>query len=102
VSSEFISIPNPQEGDYRILTQGTGSGEYKVEATRIIENKNSSQDDSESTAVFQGKTTLGNKNDFVVSVSKDDVKEKGSETTLLDNKKPENLKLTISSGKKYF
>lgn len=51
--SEFITIPNPEDGEYRILTQGTGSGEYRIEATKIIENPDTLEI-SESTATIRG------------------------------------------------
>jgi len=37
--NEFLTIPNPIEGGYRVLTQGTGEGEYTIEATYISEDK---------------------------------------------------------------
>lgn len=36
--NEFVTIPNPEQGKYKILTQGTGKGDYRVEATSIREN----------------------------------------------------------------
>ncbi len=101
VDSEFVSIPNPQEGDYQILTQGTGSGEYKIEATRIVENKNSSQDDSESTAVFQGTATLGDKNNFVATISKNEIKNENTETISSGKGKNGASKNNSHSRKKY-
>lgn len=35
--NEFITIPNPEKGEYRVLTQGTGAGDYRVEAAHIEE-----------------------------------------------------------------
>lgn len=37
--TEFITIPNPIDGEYTIVTQGTGSGAYTVEASYISEQK---------------------------------------------------------------
>ncbi|MCK9378670.1 MAG: alpha/beta hydrolase [Candidatus Moranbacteria bacterium] len=35
---EFAIIPNPQDGEYKILTQGTGDGEYEIQAVKIQED----------------------------------------------------------------
>jgi len=32
---EFITIPNPKEGEYKVLLEGTASGEYTLEVTNI-------------------------------------------------------------------
>jgi hypothetical protein len=36
---EFVTIPNPEDGEYRVLTEGTGEGEWKIETTEIIEDE---------------------------------------------------------------
>lgn len=35
--NEFVAIPRPEKGEYRILRQGTGNGEYRVEAVHLEE-----------------------------------------------------------------
>jgi pimeloyl-ACP methyl ester carboxylesterase len=35
--NEFITLPHPEDGEYRVLTWGTGVGEYRVEAVHIEE-----------------------------------------------------------------
>ncbi|MFZ5982150.1 MAG: lipase family alpha/beta hydrolase [Patescibacteria group bacterium] len=35
--NEFLTIPNPEEGDYQIITQGTGSGEYTIKVSQVKE-----------------------------------------------------------------
>ena len=55
--NEFIAIPNPENGEYRVLARGTGTGEYRVEAVHIEEN--SSGQAEESTAVMTGVAELG-------------------------------------------
>jgi hypothetical protein len=35
---EFLTIPNPVDGEYIIKTQGTGTGSYKVESTFVSED----------------------------------------------------------------
>ena len=40
--NEFLTIPNPEDGEYQILTQGTGNGDYKIKIAKISENENDS------------------------------------------------------------
>ncbi|MDO8561163.1 MAG: PQQ-binding-like beta-propeller repeat protein [bacterium] len=49
---EFIAIPNPIDGEYKIETQGTGSGHYELQATYI-------SDATSTTHSFVGNTILG-------------------------------------------
>ena len=50
--TEFITILNPLDGEYKVITEGTGSGAYTVETTYISE--------ATTTEVsFTGNTTLG-------------------------------------------
>ncbi len=37
--NEMVAIPNPQDGQYKILTQGTGEGEYAIEAVKISQDE---------------------------------------------------------------
>jgi len=50
--NEYVTIPNPEDGEYQILTQGTGNGIYKIEATKISENEDGTAE--ESTASIEG------------------------------------------------
>jgi hypothetical protein len=36
--NEFLTIPNPEDGEYRIIAKGTGSGSYKIEVSKISED----------------------------------------------------------------
>ena len=65
--SEFITIPNPEKGEYRILTQGTGTGSYRIEASDIVSGVDGSA--TESVATFHGDTTPGATGDFSATVS---------------------------------
>ena len=38
--NEFLTIPNPENGEYKIITQGTGDGEYRIEIAKIFEDEN--------------------------------------------------------------
>lgn len=35
--SEFLTIPNPENGEYKIIAEGTGNGNYKIEVSNIQE-----------------------------------------------------------------
>lgn len=69
--NEFITIPNPEDGEYQILTQGIGSGDYRIEATKISEDgKNVA---TESTAIFLGTATSGSSDIFKANINADKV-----------------------------
>jgi pimeloyl-ACP methyl ester carboxylesterase len=58
--SEFITIPNPENGEYKILTQGTDEGgSFRIDITKIEENANDPDNAKESTATIRGITQLG-------------------------------------------
>jgi pimeloyl-ACP methyl ester carboxylesterase len=38
--NEFLTVPNPENGEYQIITEGTGNGEFKIEIAKISENEN--------------------------------------------------------------
>ncbi len=49
---EFVTIPNPVDGEYVIKTQGTGTGSYKVESTYV-------SDTTSATATFTANVQPG-------------------------------------------
>lgn len=55
-NSEFITIPDPEDGEYKIFTQGTGEGEYRIETTKITDQGNG-KDATESTVNLTGIAT---------------------------------------------
>lgn len=55
--NEFITIPNPEKGEYKILTQGTGEGTYRIEAVKITEGATPDQEAKESVATLTGTAT---------------------------------------------
>ncbi|MFZ2188020.1 MAG: alpha/beta hydrolase [Candidatus Moraniibacteriota bacterium] len=57
VENEFITIPNPQDGEYLVVKEGTGDGAYRVEVTKISED--ASGVTQESAAKISGTTVLG-------------------------------------------
>ncbi len=70
--TEFITILNPLDGEYKIVTQGTGSGAYTVE-TNFISNATSTE------ASFTGATSPGLETEL---------------TLFVDNSHPEQLEIT--------
>lgn len=57
-NNEFLTIPNPVDGKYKIFTQGTGDGNYKIEVAKITEDSitgiaSESMAAIEGTAVFE-------------------------------------------------
>jgi pimeloyl-ACP methyl ester carboxylesterase len=65
--NEFITIPNPEDGEYRILTEGTGDGEYRIEATQIVEDSEMG-DAKESTATIRGIAETGKQEEKSVTI----------------------------------
>ncbi|MBP7822654.1 MAG: hypothetical protein KA034_02480, partial [Candidatus Moranbacteria bacterium] len=68
--NEFITIPNPEDGEYRILTEGTGVGEYRIEATKIVEDSETG-DARESTATIRGTAETGKQEEKSVTIQDD-------------------------------
>ena len=69
--SEFVTIPNPEEGEYRILTQGTGTGPYRVEITHLSEDTQS--ETTESTVTIRGEAESGVEAEAQVEVAENTV-----------------------------
>lgn len=65
--NEFITIPNPEKGAYRILTRGTGSGSYRLEVSSIQED--ASGDGVESTKTITGTAELNKAEETTVNVT---------------------------------
>ena len=67
--TEFITIRNPQAGAYSIHTQGTGTGNFRVETVAIQRQSDGSA--TESTADFRGATTPGADQSSTVTLAGD-------------------------------
>ncbi len=52
--NEFVTIPNPEKGEYRVLTQGTGTGKYRIEIAHISENEKPGKPAEESIVTLSG------------------------------------------------
>jgi hypothetical protein len=61
-NTEFLVIPNPEDGEYKIKTQGTGNGDYTMKISKISENE------EESTETITGNTEKGKLDETTVSV----------------------------------
>lgn len=86
--NEFVTIPNPVDGEYRILTQGTGAGEYKIKATKIFETTDEQIQASEATAEITGTATVNAQEELAVTVSE----------TAVEDASRDNIPPTISGA----
>lgn len=58
--NEFLTIPNPEDGEYRIITKGTGEGgEYRIEAVKISQDQNDEAKSIESVKTMAGVSVPG-------------------------------------------
>lgn len=73
--NEFITIPNPEDGEYRILIQGTDEGEYGVEMNKITEGENPTEEATESRVWFDGAATPGNVEEKKVMIEAEQISE---------------------------
>ncbi len=73
VENEFVAIPNPEEGEYKILTQGTGNGTYRVEIVKISENPAVSSEAVESVVEIEGLAALGKLDEVIIETDEQNV-----------------------------
>ncbi len=53
--NEFLTIPNPEDGEYRIITKGTGEGgEFRIEAVKVSQDPNDETKSNESVETMTG------------------------------------------------
>ncbi len=57
VENEFLTIPDPDDGEYTIITEKTGIGTYTIKVAKISEVGSDSSQASESEKVITGDTT---------------------------------------------
>ncbi|MFZ2975266.1 MAG: alpha/beta fold hydrolase, partial [Candidatus Moraniibacteriota bacterium] len=69
--NEFLTIPNPEDGEYKIITEGTGDGEYRIEMAKITEDENGTA--SEITGEINGTAENGVQTEKIVEVSQDEI-----------------------------
>jgi len=53
-ANEFVTIPNPEDGEYRILTKGTGNGKFEVEVVKLSPDPTKENETLESVATISG------------------------------------------------
>ena len=72
--SEFITIPNPEDGEYKIITKGTGEGgNYSIEAVKISENPDDPDNAKESSVTIEGETQISEIQEYEMEVVGDKV-----------------------------
>jgi hypothetical protein len=99
-NTEFLVIPNPEDGEYKILTQGTGNGDYTIKISKISENE------EESTETLTGNTEKGKQEEAIVSIKDGKVEkliietEENEETTNDENNTNPNIpqKITVTQS----
>ncbi|MDP1833388.1 MAG: alpha/beta fold hydrolase [Candidatus Moranbacteria bacterium] len=65
--NEFLTIPNPLDGEYKVLTQGTGNGDFKIETVKISEQADGSA--QEATKDLVGTAVSGSLDEFTVNTA---------------------------------
>lgn len=72
-NTEFFVIPNPEDGEYKILTQGTGEGEYKIETTKITDDSDDPDNTKESSVIIEGETQVDEVQEAKIEVAGDEI-----------------------------
>jgi hypothetical protein len=72
-NSEFITIPSPEDGEYKILTEGTGTGEYEIEVAKIAEDENNPDNAQESAVTIEGNTEPSKVQEVEIEVNQNEV-----------------------------
>ena len=73
VKSEFVTIPNPEKGNYQILTQGTDNGDFDIELAKISKDPNDIQNGKETAATIEGTTETSEETETTVDVQSDQI-----------------------------
>ncbi len=71
--NEFVAIPNPEDGEYKVHTRGTGEGGYTIEIAKIAENEDETT--QESTVELTGTAEEGKTEEATVELDGETVKE---------------------------
>jgi len=73
-NTEFITIPNPQDGEYKIITQGTEEGgDYTIEVAKITENEEDPDNAKESSVTIEGNIQTDELKEAKINVKQDQV-----------------------------
>ncbi len=79
--NEFVTIPNPENNKYTIITEGTGDGEYTVEVSKISEDENNPGRATEIVTDITGTATTGQIEEKTANVSAESITIENTETT---------------------
>ncbi len=71
--NEFLTIPNPIYGEYKILTQGTGDGDYKIDLVKILEKDTGEAE--ETTKEITGIAEKGNLEEKAIKLDENNLSE---------------------------
>jgi len=66
--TEFFTIPNPEDGEYKILTQGTGTGEYKIEIAKIADLADGTDSAEEAETTITGNAETGKQEEVKIKI----------------------------------
>ncbi|MCX6762156.1 MAG: hypothetical protein NT093_00020 [Candidatus Moranbacteria bacterium] len=84
-NTEFLTIPNPEDGEYQILTEGTGTGDYTIETTKISQDENTGEA-VEATATITGTAEPDKQEENRIEIDGDSVKKVEPLTLPLEKK----------------
>ncbi|MCX6761956.1 MAG: alpha/beta hydrolase [Candidatus Moranbacteria bacterium] len=73
VKNEFLTIPNPEDGEYKIITEGTDEGKYTVEVSKLSEDGSGAGQATESTADITGTAVKDRVEESQATISGSDV-----------------------------
>lgn len=79
--NEFATIPDPEDGEYQVVTEGTGDGEYAVRVSKISEDESGTGQAKESTADITGTAVKDRVEESQATVSGDTVTTETQDTT---------------------
>ena len=71
IDNEFLTIPNPTDGEYEVVTEGTDNGDYKIEAAKITED--ASGETKESAVEINGTAATGETDNTRIEVKEGEV-----------------------------
>ncbi len=71
--TEFITIPNPEDGEYKVLTRGTGEGEYAIEIAKISQDETDPEGATEIGGMLRGSVTMGQEQERIIKVEEDEI-----------------------------
>lgn len=91
--NEMVAIPNPQDGKYKILTQGTGEGEYAIEVVKI--NQDEQGEVSEIVSRTQGTAQAEKEEEIQMQLEADEIIIENTDTT------PPTIQISSPEKKEY-